>query len=308
MKIAQPNSSERRRVATMTVLQTVIGACDEQQDFVTGFRPMGPVQKIVERMEDEASFHICIDALTREDRNSLERQLTLATRIQKNLVPASDFSSAGWQICHHYAPAGLLSGDYCDFFESNSSLYFLLGDVTGKGVAASMMMSQLYATFRSLATTDLPIDLMVETANRIFSQSTLAGQFATVVAGRAEQNGSVEFVSAGHLPLLHLHNSSVELEPATGIPLGMFAGAQFEISRLSLGSGDSLLLYTDGLTEARNPAGQEYGVRRLRKTVAPHTAAGPSQLISECLLDQLDFTRGAQLADDLSLMVIRRAA
>jgi len=114
-------------------------------------------------------------------------------------LPQQHFPS-GFHARYHYAPAGLVSGDYCDLFQSNGSLIFLLGDVSGKGVAASMQMSHLHATFRSLANVDLPLDCMVQAANRIFAESTLAGQFATLIVGRASQDGAVEFVSAGHLP------------------------------------------------------------------------------------------------------------
>jgi phosphoserine phosphatase RsbU/P len=250
-----------------------------------------------------------LDDLTGTERRSLQDDLTLAARVQQTLLPRRDFSSTSWQAHYHYAPAGLFGGDYCDFFETNSGLLFLLGDVSGKGLAASMLMSQLYATFRSLASADPPVDVMVEAANRIFSQSTPTGQFATLVVGRASRDGSIEFVSAGHPPLLHVRNSGVRYEPATGIPLGVFADERFQVRRLSLALGDTLLIYTDGLTEARrNQTSQEYGLRRLRNVAAQHPTAAPSRLISECLSDQRNFTEGAKQVDDLTLLVIRRTA
>ena len=156
-------------------------------------------------------LQFCLDDLTSEERRALESDLALAARIQQTLLPPREFSPVGWQIRYHYAPAGLVSGDYCDLFESKGALLFLLGDVSGKGVAASMLMSHLHATFRSLADADLPLDRMVEAANRIFSESTMAGQFATLVVGRASRDGAVELVSAGHLPLLHLSGAETEV-------------------------------------------------------------------------------------------------
>jgi hypothetical protein len=88
-------------------------------------------------------------------------------------------------VCYHYQPASMVSGDYCDLFEIDDGLLFMLGDVSGKGVAASMVMSHLHATFRTLAGACLPLDRMVQDANRIFCESTLAGQFATIVVGQA---------------------------------------------------------------------------------------------------------------------------
>jgi sigma-B regulation protein RsbU (phosphoserine phosphatase) len=262
--------------------------------------------EFVEHTNANPLLDFCLDDLTHKERDALESELNLAACLQQALLPRHDSSDPGWQICYHYAPAGLLSGDYCDFFESNSGLFFLLGDVSGKGVAASMLKSHLHATFRSLADSDPPLDIMVEAANRIFSQITLAGQFATLVVGRAERDGGVEFVSAGHPPVLHLRKDTARHESATGIPLGVFDGVRFPSRRLSLDPGDMLLLYTDGLTESCNSAGEEYGFRRIKRVATQHLRTTPSKLISECLSDHRNFQAGAKQVDDLTLLVIRR--
>ena len=251
---------------------------------------------------------LCLDHLTSEEQRALERDLARAATIQRALLPRSDFSTAGWHVRYHYAPAGLVSGDYCDLLESRGGLVFLLGDVSGKGVAASMMMSHLHATFRSLVDTELALGAMVEAANRIFAESTLADQYATLVVGRASPDGTVEYVSAGHLPLLHLCADQTQSQSATGIPLGMFKNALFPAQRLQVHCGDSLLLYTDGLSEARNTVGEEYGLERVRSLAAQHRAASPADLISLCLSDVGDFSKGTKPADDLTLLAIRRAA
>jgi phosphoserine phosphatase RsbU/P len=261
-----------------------------------------------ERLLADPLLQFCLDDLTSEERRALESDLVLAGRIQQALLPPRDFSPAGWQIRYHYAPAGLVSGDYCDLFESKGGLLFLLGDVSGKGVAASMLMSHLHATFRSLANAELPLDRMVEAANRIFSESTLAGQFATMVVGRASQDGSVEVVSAGHLPLLRLGGVDTKSQGATGVPLGMFTNTSFPMDRFSIAAGDSLLIYTDGLTESRNAAGEEYGLHRVKALAHKHSSCGPAELISHCLSDLDNFTAGIKQTDDLTLLAVQRAA
>src|SRR5260370_7878231 len=138
----------------------------------------------------------------------------------------------------------MVSGDYCDLLQTNNGLLFLLGDVSGKGVAASMLMSHLHATFRSLAEAGLPLERMVEDANRIFCESTLAGQFATLVVGRATPDGSVEFVGAGHLPLLHIHSEGATPRESTGVPLGMFSSTPFPLHRIPPAPRTTLFLYT----------------------------------------------------------------
>ena len=265
-----------------------------------------PVEK--ERLLNDPLVRFCLDHLTREEQRALESDLELAARIQKGLLPPPELSAAGWQVRYHYEPAGPVSGDYCDVLESDGGLLFLFGDVSGKGVAASMLMSHLHATFRSLARANLPLQRMVEAANRIFSESTLAGQFATLVVGRATDDGSVEFVSAGHLPVLHLGCNGAKSEGATGVPLGMFTNRHFPVHQLSLSSGEALLLYTDGFTEACNAVSEEYGVNRIKETAQRHYAATPDRLIAGCLSDLQNFTAGTKRTDDLSLLVLRRAA
>lgn len=265
-----------------------------------------PVEK--ERLLSDPLVRFCLDHLTQEEQRALESDLALAARIQKGLLPPTQLSAAGWNIRYHYQPAGLVSGDYCDVLDSENGLLFLLGDVSGKGVAASMLMSHLHATFRSLVRTTLPLEGMVEAANRIFCESTLAGQFATLVVGRASQDGSIEFVSAGHLPVLHLGRHGATSQHATGVPLGMFCQTRFLVQHFSLSSGDALLLYTDGLTEARNSSSEEYGVSRVKQAAQRHYATSPHELIAGCLADLSSFTAGAKPLDDLTLLTLQRAA
>src|ERR1700693_6220610 len=260
-----------------------------------------------ERLLADPLVRFCLDHLTNAEQRALESDLSLAARITRASLPDLNLAPAGWDVRFHYQPAGMVSGDYCDLVETNSGLLFMLGDVSGKGVAASMLMSHLHATFRSLADAGLPLDRMVEDANRIFCESTLAGQFATLVVGRATEDGSVEFVSAGHLPLLHIHDEGVAPKDSTGVPLGMFCNARFPVHRLTLAHGDAVFLYTDGLTEARNRAGQEYGLHRIRMLAARHSGIEAAGLISECIGDLLSFAEGLKQCDDLTLLAVRRA-
>ncbi len=260
-----------------------------------------------ERLLADPLVRFCLDHLTSAEQRALESDLSLAASIQRRLLPSCDLAPNGWNVGFHYQPAGMVSGDYCDLVETRDGLLFMLGDVSGKGVAASMLMSHLHATFRSLAEAGLPLDRMVEDANRIFCESTLAGQFATLVVGRATDDGSVEFVSAGHLPLLHIHGDGVSPKDSTGVPLGMFCNARFPVHQLTLAHGETVLLYTDGLTESRNRAGQEYGLHRIRALAERHTGKAPDGLISECLEDLLSFGEGLKQTDDLTLLVVRRA-
>ena len=261
-----------------------------------------------ERLLSDPLVSVCLSCLTDVEQRALENDLELAGKIQRALLPRKDFPAPGWRVQYHYEPAGPVSGDYCDLIETPAGLLFLIGDVSGRGVAASMLMCHLHATFRSLAGAHLPLGHMVEAANRIFCESTLASHFATLVVGRASSDGSVEFVSAGHPPILHLGASGVTPLAATTVPLGMFGEARFPVQRLSLGQSESLFLYTDGLSERANHLGQEYGLDRITRLVAKHSATPPEQLLAECLLDLRSHATETKPEDDLTLLVLRRTA
>jgi len=123
-----------------------------------------------------------------------------------------------------------VSGDYCDFIDGdNQSLHFVLGDVSGKGVAASMLMAHLHAMFRTLISINLPLGQMVEQASRVFCESTLPTQYATLVYGRAGTDGFVEICNAGHLPPLLIQAGKISHIEATGLPVGVFCSESFSL-------------------------------------------------------------------------------
>lgn len=259
-----------------------------------------------DRLLSDPLVRFCLDHLSTEEQRALEKDLALAAGIQRALLPRPDWSVDGWQARYHYQPASLVSGDYCDLIEVNGGFLFLLGDVSGKGVAASMLMSHLHATFRTLAGQHLPLNQLVEHANRLFCESTTAGQFATMIVGYASPDGKVEYVSAGHLPLFHISASGVCSREATGVPLGMFCATNFGVCQLTLAPGDKLLLYTDGLTEMFNAAGDEFGVAGVRSLAGRHAAAQPKAMLAACMEELRRFSPAAKQTDDLTLMVLHR--
>jgi sigma-B regulation protein RsbU (phosphoserine phosphatase) len=266
-----------------------------------------PVEK--DRLLSDPLARLCLDHLTNEEQRALERDLELASRVQRALLPESDVRVRDWRVHSFYRPAGIVSGDYCDLIQGpgeNSKLIFLLGDVSGKGVAASMLMSHLHAMFRALAGMGLELDALVETANRMFCESTLAGQFATLVCGRAGRSGEIEIASAGHFPILLTSKNGVTHLGATGLPLGLFSTSRYSVHRAHLEPGDSLLLYTDGISEARNPAGEDFGLEGVSRA-ADRYGWEPKDFVSACLADMERHCAGGHQTDDQTLMAIQRA-
>jgi len=247
----------------------------------------------------------CLDHLTQSQRAALQRDLDLASQVQRNLLPQVDLRAGEWETSYHYAPVGPVSGDYCDLIPSDGQLFFVLGDVSGKGVAASMRMTQLHALFRSLIGMALPLGKIVTQVNRVFCESALAGQYATLVCGQAKPTGEVEIHNAGHWPAIVVGKGGVLRIESTGLPLGMFCEAEFSSTRVQLDASDTLFLYTDGLSEARN-ANDEYGVDRVMRLVCQQATRRPGELIAACLDDLRAFANTSPLSDDLTLLAIQR--
>jgi phosphoserine phosphatase RsbU/P len=264
-----------------------------------------------DRLLADPLVRYCLDHLTPDEQRDLEQDLALAARIQRGLLPEQHLRAAGWEAHYHWEPLGPVSGDYCDILPpqgDSDDLFFLFGDVSGKGVAAAMLGSQLRATFRSLTAGDHPVERLVERANRIFRESSLSPYFATLVAGRAQPDGEITLCNAGHCPPVLVSGGEVTTVGPTGLPVGTFYSNQYSSRTLRLEAGDSLVLYTDGLSEARNRADEEYGAERLARMVARAHGLPPAELAAACLSDLDNHLAGARKSDDLTLMVLRRTA
>lgn len=265
-----------------------------------------PVEQ--ERLLADPLVRLCLDHLSNEEKRALERDLELASSIQRSLLPEKDVHFDPWSLHHEYKPAGLVSGDYCDVITSvpSNKLIFLLGDVAGKGVAAALLMSHLHAMFRSLASVGQELGALLESANRVFNESTTAGQYATLVCGRLNRSNEIELASAGHFPALHVSKGGVQEVGSSGLPLGMFSSSRYAVRRVKLEPGESLLLYTDGILEARNSAGSEYGIGQLSRTAAERHDWPPRDILAACMKDVSLHSTGMRQADDQTLMLIRR--
>ena len=264
-----------------------------------------------DRLMADPLVRYCLDHLTASQRRALEQDLELASQLQRGLLPRQNLTFAGWEVCYHYRPLGLVSGDYCDVVthrDGSEDVYFALGDVSGKGVAASMLMSQLHAIFRTLVASGLSLQLLVERASRVFCQSTISSLFATLVLVRAGQSGEIEVCNAGHCPALVFQGARALELGATGVPLGLFCEGVYPTQWAKMSCGDTLLLYTDGISEARSANQEEYGVERLKELAASCPGLSAQALVAACIDDLNTFRAEAPLLDDLTIMAVRRAA
>jgi phosphoserine phosphatase RsbU/P len=260
-----------------------------------------------DRLIADPLMRFCLDHLTPDQKGTLEDDLNLAATIQDALLPQRIISREGWSVAYHYEPAGPVSGDYCDVLDADGGgMLFLLGDISGKGVAASLLMSQIHAIFRTLLRTNVPLARAMEQANRIICESTMPGHYATLVCGRMTATGDIEICNAGHCPPIYVYGSSTSMIAATGVPIGLFCDGTYATTTLRMGRGDNLVLYTDGLSEAEDRHGNQYGEDRICALVLRKSAAAAEHVVHACVAEVRSFASQAPRKDDLTVMVIQR--
>ena len=260
-----------------------------------------------DRLECNPLVRFCLDHLSQAELLAHQQDLDLATQIQSKLLPPRDIALECWDTQYRYEPVGAVGGDYCELIApgDGQSLFFAVGDVAGKGVAASLLMTHLSAIFRSLLSLDLSLADVVSRANRLFCESTAPAQYATLVCGRATANG-VELCNAGHCTPLLLRRDATQRLDSTGLPLGLFCGGQYTVQHINLGAGESLVLYSDGITEAQDPAGDEYQEERLIRSLRDHLEQGADAMADSVLRDVARFRQKRPPVDDMTLLIVRR--
>jgi phosphoserine phosphatase RsbU/P len=301
----QPDGSSHIRL----LLEEVDSALARMEDGSYGICESCHDSIECDRLITDPLVRFCLDHLTGQERNALEEDLQLAARVQRGLLPTKNLDRYGWHVCYHYEPAGLVSGDYCDVIDAGESgLYFMVGDVSGKGVAASMLMAQLHATFRTLISVGLPLGCMLEHASSVFSGSTLPNQYATLVCGRALPDGRIEICNAGHPSPLLVRDQDVTPLEGSDLPIGMFGSEAFTVTELFLQRGQGMVIYSDGVSEATDVSGEEYGIDRLRGLIGRGQPMSASTLLAACRDDLVAFRRDAAKTDDVTLFVLGRGS
>jgi sigma-B regulation protein RsbU (phosphoserine phosphatase) len=263
-----------------------------------------------EQIAADPLIKVCLECLSPEERRALERDLEKAAGVQRTLLPPRELAHSGWEAAWLWEPRGAVSGDHIDFLPPRSPgdpVHLLLGDVAGKGVAASFLQAHLHALFRALAGPDIAIDELLSRVNRHFFEATSAASYATLIALRLDPDGRVELANAGHPRPLLADRRGVRPIEGSGLPLGLFQHAEYVGREVRLAPGDTLLLYSDGLTEAARDE-EEYGIGRAAAALRRAARLPLAELLTACRLDLETFLEGTPRSDDLSLLAVRRAA
>jgi serine phosphatase RsbU (regulator of sigma subunit) len=242
-----------------------------------------------------------------KDKLLARNELETGRVVQLALLPAESPVFQGWDIWLYTRPANDVGGDLVDYLPVGDRLGVALGDVAGKGLGAALLMAKLQATLRALATQVSSLAELGSRMNEIFWRDQVAGRYATLAyLELAEGSGTVRVLNAGHLPPFIIGpNTYKEMEPSSP-PIGILPGSNFVEQRITLNLGETLFVYSDGVTEARNEAGEFFGEERLTRLV-PHLAGLPSKSAADLVLADVERFMGEErYSDDLSLIVLRR--
>lgn len=245
------------------------------------------------------------------ERERLERELQVASEIQQRFQPTSAPQVPGYELQGISFPCYEIGGDYYDFIQrSNGNLVVALGDVSGKGTAAALLMSSLHAAVHAQFETHKSLAETISAINRYLVESIPANRFVTLFYAELNpKSGELKFLNAGHNPPLIVHASgTMEQLAAGGLPLGIMTEADFREGRTTLNAGDVLVIYSDGISEAVSPSGEEFGPTRLYEAVARNldaSAAGIRDRIESALTK---FSQGTPAGDDITMVIVKRLA
>jgi len=302
-------ASARREEGLIDLMRRVDAALDAIEVGTWGICAVCHEPMSRERLESDPLVTVCLECLSPDDRRALERDLEAAARVQRALLPHSPFAEDGWEVAFLWEPRGAVSGDHVDLLPArrdSEPLHLILGDVAGKGLAASLLQAHLHALFRALAPAELPLTELLGRANRLFAEATGTASYATLAALRLHPDGRVELANAGHPRPLLADARGVRPIEGAGLPLGLFGQASFTGRELRLGPGETLLLYTDGWTEAEKD-GEEYGIGRAAAAFRRAAALALPELLAACRDDLASFLGNTLRGDDLTLLALRRS-
>src|SRR3712207_2336850 len=281
----------------------VVGLANLVSQVATAIRMRQEIQAREQRLKQEAYA-----------RERIEQELHVARRIQQASLPKEVPTLRGWEISPFYRPAREVGGDFYDFhLLPEGRLGLVVGDATGKGVPAALVMSttcgMLQVTAQALESSS-PGEVL-ERVNEALLSRIPANMFVTCFYCVLDpERGNLSYANAGHdLPYLRRGGGDCKELRARGMPLGLMPGMSYEEKEITLEAGDSALFYSDGLVEAHNPKGEMFGFPGLRVLVAEHDDDDERSLVNSLLGELYSFVgEGWEQEDDIALVTLRRAA
>lgn len=245
----------------------------------------------------------------RFERERMERELELATEIQQRFQPSAPPVLDGYEFQGISFSCYEIGGDYYDFISrDDGKMLIALGDVSGKGTAAALLMSSLHASIHAQVSAKNSLPETVCSVNQYLAHNTPANRFVTLfVAELDPETGALNYINAGHNPpLIGRRDGRIEQLDSGGFPLGIMPMAEYEQGTLRLDPGEVLVIYSDGVSEAANLNGDEFGLERLSQVIQKNLAASASGLRDKVESALSSFTQTAPAGDDITLVIVKR--
>lgn len=246
----------------------------------------------------------------RIQRERMERELELATEIQQRFQPSAPPKMEGYEFQGISFSCYEIGGDYYDFISKHDGkMLIALGDVSGKGTAAALLMSSLHAAIHAQVAAKSTLEETINSVNRYLAENTPANRFVTLfIAELSPQTGVLRYINAGHNPpLVGRVDGSIEQLSSGGFPLGILPAAEFEVGEVPLRSGEALVIYSDGVSEANNLLEDEFGVERLSEVIKNNLNASAAGIRDKVESALSAFTETAPANDDITLVIVKRA-
>jgi sigma-B regulation protein RsbU (phosphoserine phosphatase) len=245
----------------------------------------------------------------RIQRERMERELELATEIQQRFQPSAPPKLDGYEFQGISFSCYEIGGDYYDFIERDSGkMIVALGDVSGKGTAAALLMSSLHAAIHAQVSANRSLAEMITSVNRYLADNTPANRFVTLfIAELDPATGIFQYINAGHNPpLIGRVGGGIEQLSSGGFPLGILPSAEFEVGQTQLQCGEAVIVYSDGVSEANNILEEEFGVDRLTDVVRRNLASSAAGIRDKVESALSAFTQTAPANDDITLVIVKR--
>jgi sigma-B regulation protein RsbU (phosphoserine phosphatase) len=271
---------------------------------IVGANSAGVIEQARLRVEAEEKKRL------EEEIRRNERELELARDIQMRLVPSQALVSGPWTVQGRVVPARQVGGDYFDYFAlPRDRVGMTIADVSGKGVPAALLMSNVQASLRAFCNGERPITSAIGEVNRSVTRSSSGGKFITLFYGEIDwKDGVLRYVNAGHnYPLLLRRDGSLDELAEGGLILGLMEEAAYSEGVARFSPGDSLLLYSDGISEAVDSRGRDYGEDRLKTVWRGCVGLSPEAVIERLLNDVVTFRGSAGQSDDMTAVVVSGA-
>jgi serine phosphatase RsbU (regulator of sigma subunit)/predicted ester cyclase len=266
--------------------------------------------KITEEWSQANTLHTTLERLEQEmrDRERVEHELRVAQRIQHALLPRDLPELEGWEISHDYRPAREVGGDFYDFLNlDDGRVGMVIGDVSGKGIPAALVMACTQSVLRAVARREgITPGKALKEANDVLFAYILPNMFATCFYAVLDPTeGLLQYANAGHSLPCHWHEGLATDLRASGMPLGLMAGMTYEERETVLLPGDGVLFYSDGLIEAHDQRREMFGIPRMEEFVIAHP--GGATLVDSLLTELERFTGMArEQEDDITLLTLQR--